>query len=117
MSSKSYSGQGTIETVSYKPNHITYSSNSDQKQLAVFSEVYYPDGWKAYVDGKEQKILKVNYILRGLELTPGKHKIEFKFDLPKLHRSNTLARVGTGLMVLLMLGLGFVEWKRNRQKN
>lgn len=117
LSSKSFSGQGTIETVSYKPNHITYSSNSDQKQLAVFSEVYYPDGWKAFVDGKEQKILKVNYILRGLELSPGKHKIEFKFDLPKLHRSNTLARVGTGLMVLLMLGLGFAEWKRNKQKN
>ena len=47
--------------------------------------------------------MKVNYILRGLELAPGKHKIEFKFDLPKLHRSNTLARVGTGLMVLLMI--------------
>ncbi|TNE70623.1 MAG: hypothetical protein EP333_10190 [Bacteroidetes bacterium] len=111
LSKKKFDAQGTIKTVSYRPNHLTYESDSKSSQLAVFSEIYYPDGWTALVDGKEQDILKVNYLLRGLELTPGKHKIEFLFDLPKLHKSNTYARIGTGLILLLIILLGWMEYK------
>ncbi len=106
LTSKNFTGEGQINSVSYKPNHITYESDSKDKQLAVFSEIYYPDGWKAFVDGKEQTILKVDYLLRGLELAPGKHTIEFKFDLPKIHRSNTLAMAGTGVLFLMFV-VGF----------
>lgn len=114
LSKKKFNGEGTIKTISYKPNHITYESDSKEDEFAVFSEIYYPDGWKAFVDGKEQKIYKVDYLLRGLELTPGKHKIEFVFDLPKLKKSNTYARIGTGLIVLLIILLGWMEYKGKR---
>jgi hypothetical protein len=115
LSNKLYSGGGTITMTSYKPNHIVYNSQSKEAQLAVFSEIYYPDGWKAYVDGKEQEILKVDYLLRGLELTPGKHKIEFKFDLPQLHKSNNLARIGTVLILLLIGFVGWTDWKNKKK--
>jgi len=103
LSKKKFGGEGTIKTLSYKPNHITYESDAKENEFAVFSEIYYPDGWKAFVDGKEQKIYKVDYLLRGLELAPGKHKIEFVFDLPKLKKSNTYAGIGTGFLFLLVL--------------
>jgi uncharacterized membrane protein YfhO len=73
--------------------------------LAVFSEVYYPEGWKAFVNGKEVEIRKVNYLLRGLEVPAGKSKIEFKFDLPKYHTSTKLAYAGS-ILVLLLIGFG-----------
>ena len=111
LSKSVYSGAGEVQMLSYAPNKISYESSSDEKQLIVFSEIYYPEGWKAFVDGKEQEILKVNYLLRGLEVEKGKHKIEFKFDLPKYHTSNTLSIVGT-IMILLLIGGGFYTDKK-----
>ena len=97
---------------SYAPNKIVYSADCKGNQFAVFSEIYYPDGWKAFVDGKEVDIVKTNYLLRGLELSSGKHKIEFKFDLPKYRQSNTLAIVGTGFLFLLIAGVAFMDLKK-----
>ena len=113
LSTTQFSGEGTINMTSYAPNEIVYAADSKEKQLAVFSEIYYKDGWKAYVDGKEQEILKVNYLLRGLELAPGKHTIEFKFDLPAYTTANTMAWVGSILILLLVAG-GFVMDRRKQ---
>ena len=63
----------------YGLNEISFVSNNSQDGVAVFSDVYYDKGWKAYVDGKETPIVKANYILRALKLPAGSHKIEFKF--------------------------------------
>lgn len=100
---------------SFAPNKITYLASVKGNQLAVFSEIYYPIGWKAYVDGKEENVLKVDYLLRGLELSNGKHQIEFVYDLPKYHSMNNIARISSVFLILLLGFAGFLEWK-NRNK-
>jgi hypothetical protein len=109
-----FSGEGSIRMTSYAPNKITYEAECKGDQFAVFSEVYYPIGWTATVDGKEVDILKTNYLLRGLPLSGGKHKIEFAFSLPKYERSNKLALAGIGILALLFAGLGYSEFKKSK---
>ncbi len=101
-----FDAQGSIKMSSYAPNKITYISEAKTEQFAVFSEVYYPEGWKATIDGKETPIVKTDYLLRGLKVPAGKHKIEFTFDLPKYHSSGTLASIAS-ILILLAIGLGF----------
>lgn len=108
LSKQKYTGVGSIKMKSYAPNKIVYNAEIDEKQLAVFSEVYYPEGWTAKVNGKETEILKVNYLLRGLELENGNYEIEFSFDIPKIKTSNTFAVIGT---IFLALCIGFGCWK------
>ncbi len=73
-------GSGTITFVSYKPNELKYKVDMDKGGLAVFSEIHYPKGWKATIDGKEAAILRTNYLLRGLEIPEGQHEILFSFQ-------------------------------------
>jgi hypothetical protein len=116
LSGLKFSGEGTIRMTSYAPDKLVYAADVKDKQLAVFSEVYYPEGWTAKVDGQEVPILKVDYLLRGIELKPGKHKIEFAFDIPKYHLSNTFAYIGSILILLLIAGgiyLGIRKKKNN----
>jgi uncharacterized membrane protein YfhO len=93
---------------SYAPNKITYQSNSSSKQFAVFSEVYYPEGWTATVNGKEVDIRKTNYLLRGIELPAGNNEIEFSFNLPKFEMANTYAQIGS-IILLSLLSLFITE--------
>ena len=69
----------TIALVKNDNDVITYTFNAASNQFAVFSEIYYKSGWKAYIDGKEAPIVKVNYVLRGLAVPAGKHDIKFEF--------------------------------------
>ena len=97
---------------SYAPNKITYEAECDGEQLAVFSEVYYPIGWTATVNGKEVDILKTNYLLRGLALSGGKHKIEFVFEMDSFKKSNTLALLGSILLLVMSVFLVYTEYKK-----
>ena len=116
LSSRKFSAEGTIKMTHFVPNKLTYKADVKGNQLAVFSEIYYPIGWKAYVDGKEVPILKVNYLLRGIELKDGQSKIEFVYDLPKYATVNTVARIGS-VILLAIAGFGlYLYWKR-RKKN
>ncbi len=94
---------------------ITYTSSSATNQFAVFSEVYYKAGWKAFIDGKEAPIVKTNYTLRGLSVPAGKHSIEFRFEPSGYMTGRKLTSFFSGALIAL-LGLGlFMEWK-NRKK-
>jgi uncharacterized membrane protein YfhO len=94
---------------------VTYSSNAPSNQFAVFSEIYYKEGWKAFVDGKETPIAKVNYVLRGLPLAAGNHTIEFRFEPEGYLRGKTVTTIFSVLLVLLVVGALFMEWrKRNK---
>jgi Bacterial membrane protein YfhO len=95
---------------------VTYTFNASSNQFVVFSEVYYERGWKAFIDGKESPIVKTNYVLRGLAVPAGQHKIEFRFE----PRSYSLGRRITGisqLLLLALLGIGIFMESRNRKNN
>lgn len=105
-----------IQMTDYSPKKITYASESETNKLAVFSEVYYKT-WKAYVDGKEVAPIRVNYILRGLEIPAGKHKIEFEC-IDELYlksaKASTWGSILAGLvLVSLLIGL-YLENKKNK---
>lgn len=116
LSKKQFTGEAKITMTSYKPNKLVYDVTSKGTQLVVFSEIYYPNGWKAFVDGKEQEILKVDYLLRGLELKDGKHKVEFVYDDVVYHKAEKFAYAGSTLLVLLVGGILFLEFNRRRKE-
>jgi hypothetical protein len=101
----SYNADGTIVMQSYKPNDLVYETDSKEKGFAVFSEIYYPKGWNAYVDGKLTPHTCVNYVLRGMELPAGKHKVEFKFEPQVYKTGNSVAMIGS-ILLLLVVGAG-----------
>jgi len=117
LKERSFSSDGTIEMTSYAPNKMVYKSNSSSNQLAVFSEIYYEDGWKAYVDGIEQPIFKVNYLLRGLEIKKGAHKVEFTFELPTYTKSNNYAMIGSLILFLIFGGMIIHDWNKKSKVN
>ena len=108
LSSKEFTGEGVIKMESYAPNKITYTANVKSNQFAVFSEIYYPDGWTAFIDDKEVTIRKANYLLRGLEIPKGSHKIRFEFDQPKYHFWNSMSFVLGLILILSFAGYGFL---------
>ena len=93
----------TIFETTYAPNKLTYHAHSAQGGLAVFSEIYFPWGWKATVDGKDAKIGRVNYVLRALQLPAGDHTIVFTYDPQEVHETEGLAKTSVYLILLLVL--------------
>lgn len=105
----SYQSNGnSIAMTDYKPNHITYTANCNTKGLAVFSEIYYKDGWVALIDGKEVDYARANYILRALEIPTGKHKVEFKFE-PKTFKIGNIVSMITFIIMLLITAFAFIR--------
>ena len=99
----------TIFETSYAPNRLTYHSRSAKGGVAVFSEVYFPWGWTATIDGKPAEIGRVNYVLRALRLPAGEHTIVMTFDPPSLHNTVTVARVAIiYLLVIAAIVAAFV---------
>ena len=107
----------TIKLLNYDPSELRYASNSKAKQLAVFSEMYYPAGWNCYIDGKKPVAnLRVNYLLRGVVVPAGKHEIVWKFEPLSVQSGNTLASVGSSLLLLgFLLALWFTYKHAVRQ--
>ncbi|WP_445724324.1 YfhO family protein, partial [Flavobacterium sp.] len=105
----------TIQLVSYQPNHLKYISNNSKNGFAVFSEMYYKNGWKATIDGKDARIHNVNYVLRGLEIPAGKHTIEFKFEPEVIKTGSTIALMSS-IGMLLLIGAGvYLERKKKTE--
>ena len=93
----------TIEMVGYKPNILTYKSKTKSSQLAVFSEIYYPKDWVAYIDGNEYPIFCIDWLLRGLVIPEGEHEIIFKFEPTGYHTARLIESIGSFLIILLLL--------------
>ncbi len=108
-----YPSEGSIKLLSYEPNDLVYESDAAASQFAVFSEIYYANGWNAYVDGQLQPHAQVNYVLRGMELPAGKHKIEFKFEPKTYYTGNSIAMVGSVLLIIT-IGAGLFLHRRNK---
>ncbi|GIJ95678.1 membrane protein [Capnocytophaga stomatis] len=104
----------TISLKSYQPNKLVYESNNQNAGFAVFSEMHYPYGWKATIDGKEEEYYRVNYLLRGMPIPAGKHTIVFEFEPEVVTTGSTIALMGNILLVLLLLGGVFWEIKTRK---
>jgi len=105
----------TIQLNVYKPNYIKYTSSNANNGFAVFSEMYYKNGWKATIDGKEAGILKVNYALRGLPIPSGKHTIEFKFEPQVVKTGSIITLISSIGMILLVVGGIYFEKKKSKE--
>jgi len=105
-------GAGTIALTDYQPNHLTYQVNASRGGLVAFSEIYYPSGWKAYINGEEAEIVRVNYLLRGLEVPEGAAKVEMKFEPATYYSSSTLMVAVQYLILLLLIGGLVVTYKK-----
>ena len=102
----------SISLVDYKPNYLKYTSNNSNDGFAVFSENYYGEGWQAYIDGVEAAHVRVNYVLRGMEIPAGNHSIEFKFEPQVIKTGSGIALSSTIVLVLLIVGGLFYEFKK-----
>ncbi|MBR3014437.1 MAG: YfhO family protein [Bacteroidaceae bacterium] len=96
---------------SYEPNHLRYTTSNKQDGVAVFSEIYYPDGWQVTIDGEKAELARANYVLRALYIPAGEHTIEMTFDPQSLHTTETMAYAGYGL---LLLGVIALVWKKRK---
>ncbi|WP_445382295.1 YfhO family protein [Robiginitalea sp. IMCC43444] len=93
-----------IRLASYQPNALRYHSKNGSDGFAVFSEMYYPEGWNAYIDGKRTAHLRVNYTLRGLEIPAGEHEILFKFEPEVVRFGSKISLAGNVALLLIILG-------------
>lgn len=104
-----------IELTTYKPDRLVYKSKASSEQLAVFSEVYYGNGWTAYVDGKPSPHFRADWTLRAMRIPAGEHEIEFKFEPTDYNTARTAATASSGILVLALIG--FVVSLFMRKKN
>ena len=105
VSNTSYHDEDTIALTNYLPNQLTYVANIFSEQaLAVFSEIYYPRGWIAQIDGQKVDILRANYILRALEIPQGKHTITFSFKPKAYYIGSKVATASSILLLLIVFG-------------
>ena len=106
----------SIVMTSYTPNILEYRSSSQHKGLAVLSEVYYPYGWKAYIDGKRVPISRANWILRAIVVPAGEHQIKMVFDPDEVKVCGTVTTVASALLMLLVIGsIVFYSWRRIKE--
>lgn len=105
-----------IELFSYKPNHLVYETSSKSPQLAVFSEVYYKDGWNAYINGKSTDYVRANYVLRAMEVPAGNNKIEFKFEPQVIQTGSTISLASTIIFILILLSGLFFAYRDKKIK-
>ena len=119
ISSKIFPQDSTasIKLIEHQPNYLKYQSDSNIERLAVFSEVYYPDGWNAYIDGKSAPHFKADYILRGMMVPAGKHTVEFKFEPQVVKTGSKISLASNILLVLVILGALFYGYKNSRTES
>lgn len=96
----------------FAPNYLQYEVKGTKSNLVVFSEVHYPIGWNAYVDGKQVPYIRANYVLRALAVPAGVHKVEFKFEPEAYHRGEQMAMAGSVAVLLLFAGATFITLRK-----
>ena len=113
ISNQNFNGKGNIKLVDWDLNYLKYEYDASDDAFVVFSENYYDNGWVSTVDGNEKEHIRVNYILRGMEVPKGKHSIEFKFEPQNYYTNNKIASISSIISFLL---IGFVAFIGLRKK-
>ena len=107
----------TISLTSYLPNELVYRSQAQEERLAVFSEIYYPEGWKVYVDGNETTHFRADYILRAMIVPAGDHEIKFIFEPASYKTGNMISLASSVLLILAFAGYFGTALFKNRKGN
>jgi len=107
----------TIDLVEHKPNYLVYETSTKSAQLAVFSEVYYPKGWNAYINNKPVDYIRANYVLRALPIPVGNHKVEFKFEPKVIQTGSTISLASSALLLLIVLGTFFYAYRKRKAES
>ncbi len=105
----------TIELTKYTPHYIDYTAHLSTDKTVVFSEIYYPYGWHATIDGVEAPIFRVNYMLRALNLTAGDHSIRLSFDPESVEKGNRLSLACLAILGLTLIAtVGYEVYRRKK---
>ena len=104
----------TVTIKSYEPNQLTYEVNSGKGGVLVFSEIYYP-GWTATVDGEPAELGRVDYILRALQVKPGKHEVVLSFFPKSVDTTETIAYTAYAILILVLAGAAFMAYRRKQK--
>jgi hypothetical protein len=102
-----------IRLDSYEPNDLVYHTKARTEQLAVFSEIYYPKGWKVFVDGKEAPYFRADYVLRAMKIPAGEHTVEFKFKPKSYYLGEKISLASSLLLILLLIGTAVIEIRKS----
>jgi hypothetical protein len=106
----------TLKLAKFDNDTMVYSFNSAKPQFAVFSEVYYPFGWNAYIDGRKVDYCKTDYVLRGLSIPAGQHVVKFIFEPSSYKKGVKIAYIASFLILILFLGGLFMAWRTGKSK-
>lgn len=109
----------SISTVSISktnPDHLVYNAYAASDRFMVLAETYYKNGWKVYIDGKEEQIYPVNYLLRGVKVPQGKHTIELKFEPQVVKTGSTITLASSSLFAILLFVALFWEYKKRKEE-
>lgn len=104
-----------IRMTKFDNDAIEYEASCNGPQFAVFSEIYYPKGWNAYVDGKKTDYVNANYVLRGLSVPAGKHTIKFVFEPESVKKGRSIMFAASILVLLIFAGGLFMAWKGSKK--
>ena len=111
------SGQASVKLLTYTPSMAKYQVTTDEPRLLVFSEIYYPHGWHLTLDGKQElQIVRANYVLRAAYIPQGTHELTMTFDPASIHRTELIAEISTGLLVLLLVASALLPLIRRGRK-
>jgi hypothetical protein len=102
-----------VTITEYEPNRLKYYVNTGKGGVLVFSEIYYP-GWTATVDGEPVELGRVDYILRALNIKPGKHEVELAFFPTSVNTTETIAYLAYVVLLLIIAGAVFIEWRKRK---
>ncbi|MFI3285120.1 MAG: YfhO family protein [Rikenellaceae bacterium] len=109
-------GSGVVELVEYQPNYLRYTTQTDKPSVVLFSEIYYPKGWRAYIDGVEAPYFRANYILRAMEIPAGEHTVEWRFRAPRWSLIEGITLAASLLIILTIISLLIMQIYERGQK-
>ncbi len=110
-----WDSSASIRLSKFDNDEIEYAYSSTAPQFAVFSEVYYPYGWNAYIDGQKVEYVKANYVLRGLAIPAGNHTVKFVYEPATYKKGVTISYISSFLIALIIVGGLFMHWRENKK--
>lgn len=110
------SGSAAVDMVAYSAEDMSFQVSTDRSRLLVVSELFYPPGWTATIDGEAAAIHQVNHLLRGIVVPSGSHEVRMSFEPASYSRSTWITALGTGLTYGLLLVFGFLSWRRRAEE-